>query len=110
MDILKTLILVGCFLPLIIIYIVLKLAVWVEAVNAEQEYVRKEPSRQRGPYLENVYGLQNSFFQIYSERARTIYGMDFTEIYRDKSINSEYAEVYDAIKRDFPMAISIAED
>ena len=55
MDMLKTLVLVGCFLPLIIIYIVLKLAVWVEAVNAETDYVRKEPLRERGPFVENAY-------------------------------------------------------
>ena len=34
---------------------VMKLAVWIEAVNAEQDYVRKEPLRKRGPYLENPY-------------------------------------------------------
>lgn len=55
MDMLKTLVLVGCFLPLVIIYIVLKLAVWVEAVNAETDYVRKEPLRERGPFVENAY-------------------------------------------------------
>ena len=48
-------ILIGCFTPLIIIFIVIKLAVWIEAVNAEQDYVRKEPLRKRGPYLENPY-------------------------------------------------------
>lgn len=48
-------ILVGCFTPLIILFIVLKLAVWIDAVNAEQDYVKREPSRKRGPYLEDVY-------------------------------------------------------
>ena len=48
-------ILIGCFTPLIIIFIVMKLAVWIEAVNAEQDYVRKEPLRKRGPFLENPY-------------------------------------------------------
>ena len=48
-------ILIGCFTPLIIIFIIMKLAVWIEAVNAEQDYVRKEPLRKRGPYLENPY-------------------------------------------------------
>ncbi len=48
-------ILVGCFTPLVIIFIVMKLAVWVEAVNSESSYVRKEPLRKRGPYLENPY-------------------------------------------------------
>ncbi len=44
-----------CFTPLVIIYIVMKLAVWISAVNAESTYVRKEPLRKRGPYLENPY-------------------------------------------------------
>ena len=44
-----------CFAPLVIIYIVMKLAVWISAVNAESDYVRKEPLRKRGPYLENPY-------------------------------------------------------
>ena len=48
-------ILVGCFTPLIIIFIVMKLAVQIEAVNAEQDYVRQEPLRKRGPFLENPY-------------------------------------------------------
>ena len=47
--------LIACFLPLVIIYIVLKLAVWVEAVNAEQDYVKREPLRKRGPFVENPY-------------------------------------------------------
>ena len=44
-----------CFAPLAIIYIVMKLAVLLSAVNTEQDYVRKEPLRKRGPYLENPY-------------------------------------------------------
>jgi hypothetical protein len=51
----QQIILLACFLPLVIIYIVMKLAVWVSAVNAETDYVRKEPLRKRGPYLENPY-------------------------------------------------------
>ena len=50
-----TIILIGCFTPLIIIFIVMKLAVWVSAVNAEQDYVRQEPLRKRGPFVENAY-------------------------------------------------------
>ena len=48
-------ILIGCFTPLIIIFIIMKLSVWIEAVNAETDYVRKEPLRKRGPFLENPY-------------------------------------------------------
>ncbi len=50
-----TIILIGCFTPLIIIFIVMKLAVWISAVNAEQDYVRQEPLRKRGPFVENPY-------------------------------------------------------
>ena len=48
-------ILVGCFTPLIIIFIIMKLAVWIEAVNAETDYVKQEPFRERGPFLANPY-------------------------------------------------------
>jgi len=44
-----------CFAPLVIIYIVMKLAVWLSAISTESDYVRKEPLRKRGPYLENPY-------------------------------------------------------
>ena len=47
--------LILCFLPLAIIYIVMKVAVWMSAINAESDYVRKEPLRKRGPYLEDAY-------------------------------------------------------
>jgi len=48
-------ILVACFTPLVLIFIVMKLAVWVSAVNTETDYVRREPLRKRGPYVENPY-------------------------------------------------------
>jgi hypothetical protein len=51
----SSLILLACFLPLIILFVVLKLAVWVDAVNAESDYVGKEPLRKRGPFVEKPY-------------------------------------------------------
>ena len=48
-------ILIGCFTPLIAIFIIMKLAVWIEAVNAEQEYVREDAKRPHGPYVANAY-------------------------------------------------------
>ena len=51
----ETLILIGCFLPLLIIYIVMKLAVWISAVNTESDYVKREPFRKRGPYVADAY-------------------------------------------------------
>ena len=47
--------LILCLSPIVIIYIVMKLAVLLSAVNTESEYVRKEPFRKRGPYLEDAY-------------------------------------------------------
>ena len=48
-------ILFACFLPLAAIYIVMKFAVWMSAVNNETIYVSKERFRKRGPYVENPY-------------------------------------------------------
>tara|TARA_B100001142_G_scaffold265811_1_gene270050 strand:+ start:1632 stop:1841 length:210 start_codon:yes stop_codon:yes gene_type:complete len=51
----KPLVLFACFTPLVIIFLVMKLVVWVSAVNSETDYVRKEPLRKRGPYVDNPY-------------------------------------------------------
>ena len=61
-------ILVACFTPLVIIYIVMKIAVWMSAVNAEQDYVRKEPLRQRGPFLEDAYADVDAEEEEYGDR------------------------------------------
>jgi hypothetical protein len=44
-----------CLSPLVIIFLLMKFIVWISAVNTESDYVRKEPLRKRGPYLENPY-------------------------------------------------------
>jgi len=64
----NSIILVGCFIPLIIIFIVMKLAVWVEAVNAEADYVRQEPQRERGPYVANAYADVDEEEEEYGDR------------------------------------------
>ena len=61
-------ILIGCFTPLVIIFIVMKLAVWVSAVNAEQDYVRKEPLRKRGPYVADAYADVDEEEEAYGNR------------------------------------------
>ena len=61
-------ILVGCFTPLVIIFIVMKLAVWVEAVNSESSYVRKEPLRKRGPFVANAYADVDEEEEEYGDR------------------------------------------
>ena len=52
----KPLILVACFLPLVVIWLVMKLSLWISAVNEEQTYVREDSKRLHGPYVENAYG------------------------------------------------------
>ena len=60
--------LIGCFTPLVIIFIVMKIAVWISAVNAESDYVRQEPLRKRGPYLENPYADVDDEEEEYGDR------------------------------------------
>ena len=57
-----------CLSPLVIIYIVMKLAVWMSAVNAESDYVRQEPLRKRGPYVENPYEDVDEEEEEYGDR------------------------------------------
>ena len=64
----KPVILIGCFTPLVIIFIVMKLAVWVDAVNAEQDYVRQEPLRKRGPYVADAYADVDEEEEEYGDR------------------------------------------
>jgi len=52
----KPLILIACFLPLAVIWLVMKLSLWIAAVNEEQTYVREDSKRPHGPYVENAYG------------------------------------------------------
>ncbi len=60
--------LILCFTPLAIIYIVMKLAVWMSAINAESDYVRQEPLRKRGPFVENPYADVDEEEEEYGDR------------------------------------------
>ena len=51
----KPLILIACFLPLAMIWIIMKLSLWISAVNDEQKYVKAESLKPHGPYLDNAY-------------------------------------------------------
>jgi hypothetical protein len=64
----KAPILLACFLPLITLFVVMKLAVWVEAVNSEKDYVKREPLRKRGPFLENPYADVDEEEEEYGDR------------------------------------------
>ena len=57
-----------CLSPLVIIFLLRKFVVWISAVNAESDYVRKEPLRKRGPYLENPYADVDEEEEEYGDR------------------------------------------
>ena len=61
-------ILIGCFTPLVLIFIVMKLAVWVSAVNSESSYVKKEPLRKRGPFVADAYADVDEDEEEYGDR------------------------------------------
>ena len=44
-----------CFLPLAVIYIVMKVSLWLSSSVSEVNYVREESKRPHGPYVENAY-------------------------------------------------------
>jgi len=46
----------------------MKLAVWISAVNDEADYVRKEPLRERGPFVENAYADVDEEEEEYGDR------------------------------------------
>ena len=48
-------ILIACFSPIAVIWIVMKLSLWIAAVNDEKNYVRAESKKPHGPYVENPY-------------------------------------------------------
>jgi hypothetical protein len=64
----KTFVLIACFFPLAIIYIVMKLSVWIAAVNSETEYVREESKLPHGPYVANAYADVDEEDEEYGDR------------------------------------------
>ena len=45
-----------CFLPLAVIYVIMKVSVWLSSSVSEVNYVREDSKREHGPYVENAYG------------------------------------------------------
>ena len=62
------LILIGCFTPLALIWIIMKLSVWIAAVNDEQNYVREESKKPHGPYVANAYADVDEEEEEYGSR------------------------------------------
>ncbi len=60
--------LILCFTPLVIVYVVMKLAVLLSEVNKESSYVRREPLRKRGPYVVDPYADVDKEEEEYGDR------------------------------------------
>ena len=57
-----------CLSPLVVIFIIMKIAVWLSAVNTENSYVRKEPLRKRGPFVADAYADVDEDEEEYGDR------------------------------------------
>jgi len=57
-----------CLSPLVIVFLLMKFVVWISAVTTETDYVRKEPLRKRGPYVENAYADVDQEEEEYGDR------------------------------------------
>ena len=57
-----------CFLPLVIIYIVMKFAVWLSGIYAEEKYVESESRKPHGPYLADAYADVDEEEEEYGDR------------------------------------------
>jgi len=61
-------ILIGCFTPLALIWIIMKISVWIAAVNEEQNYVNAESKKPHGPYVANAYEDVDAEEEEYGDR------------------------------------------
>jgi hypothetical protein len=57
-----------CLAPVGIIFIMMKVAVWMSAVNVETDYVRREPLRKRGPFVADAYADVDEEEEEYGDR------------------------------------------
>ena len=64
----NSIILIGCFTPLALIWIIMKLSLWISAVNDEKNYVRAESKKPHGPYVANAYEDVDAEEEEYGDR------------------------------------------
>ena len=62
------LILAACFLPLVVIWIMMKLSLLLFSANDERRYVRAESKKPHGPYVANAYEDVDSEEEEYGDR------------------------------------------
>ena len=64
----KPTILVACLSPIVIIWIVMKLALWLYATEEEREYVAAESKKPHGPYVADAYADVDEEEEEYGDR------------------------------------------
>ena len=62
------LILAACFLPLVIIWIMMKLSLLLFSANNERRYVKAESRKPHGPYLADAYADVDEEEEEYGDR------------------------------------------
>ena len=61
-------VLIACFTPLVFIWIVMKLSLWIAAASDEQRYVRAESKKPHGPYVADAYADVDEEEEEYGSR------------------------------------------
>ena len=61
-------ILAACLSPLVIIFIVMKLAVWLSGIYSGEKYVEAESRKPHGPYLADAYADVDEEEEEYGDR------------------------------------------
>ena len=64
----KPLVLIACLSPIAIIWVIMKLSLWIFAVNEEQKYVKAESKKPHGPYLADAYADVDEEEEEYGDR------------------------------------------
>jgi len=62
------LVLIACLSPIAIIFIVMKLAVFLSGIYSEEKYVESESKKPHGPYVANPYEDVDEEEEEYGDR------------------------------------------
>ena len=61
-------VLIACLSPIAIIWIVMKVTVWMFAANDERRYVKAESKKPHGPYVADAYADVDAEEEEYGDR------------------------------------------
>ena len=64
----KPLILIACFSPIVIIWIAMKIGIFIFTATDEHKYVSRELTKSHGPYLADAYADVDEMEDEYGDR------------------------------------------